>query len=446
MVIRRLILVVAVVLVVGIGASGATYALWASEASASGSVAAGTVGVTLSGTDSLAVSYTGSTLSASATVTVLNSGSLTTNYSTTAAVEVGASSPLASAATVKVWKSTGDCATAPSTASVGSWVNVPALTGTLTAGASDLWCVLTSITSAQSSSLGSTSITAAFTATATIGSWTASSAAASFVQSVSAPVLQLPVNSAAWNLINTTLSPLCVAPIYTSGASLVQSACSSTDNFQVWRFALDVAGTGEIIQRGWNTAQLRWMVASASEGAAVTLGASSSASSQWKVSANSNGTVSMALVANPTLCAALGNAATTNGTGLVLAPCAVTAAQQFQVAAIANPSPSSVSLVCSSENYNAIYAWPQLTGYAGSVIYRVKLGGEIISAAQYSAGDYYNHAVTFQNSTSALTNDRLGDYAVTVEQSVNGAAWTTTGTGTLRITPGTWGGKFVNCG
>ena len=450
-VIRRCLLVLTVALAFGVGASGGTYALWTSEASASGSVAAGTVGVTLSGTDALAVSYTASTLSTSAAVTVLNSGTVAANYSTSVALAPGASSLLASAATVKVWVSTGDCAIPPSSASAGSWANVPALAGTLAAGASDHWCVLTSISSAQAGSLGSTSITATFTATATVGSWTASSTEASFVQSVSALVsapaaLQPPVNSAAWNLINTTLSPLCIAPIYTSGSSLVQSACSSADNFQVWRFALDTAGAGEIIQRGWDTVQLRWMASPGSAGAAVTLGASSSTASQWKVSTNTNGTVSIALVSNPTLCAAVSNAATISGTGLVLAACAATAAQQFQVSAIANPSPPAITLVCSSENYNAIYAWPQLTGYAGSVIYRVRLGGEVISAVQYSGGDYYNHAVTFQNSTSALTNDRLGDYAVTVEQSVNGAAWTTTGTGTLKITPGTWGGKFVNCG
>lgn len=451
-VIRRLILVLTVVLTVGVGASGATYALWASEVSASGTVAAGTVGVTLSGTDTLAVSYTASTLSASAVVSVLNSGSVSADYSTSVSLAAGASSPLASGTTVTVWKSSGDCASPPLNATTGSWANVPVLVGTLAAAASDHWCVLTSLTSTQVSSLASTNLTIAFTATATIGSWTASSTAASFAQSVAAAapspaVIQSPpVNSAAWNLINTTTSPLCVAPIYTSGSSLVQSTCSSADNFQVWRFAINLAGTGEIIQRGWDATQLRWMANSASAGAAVTLGASSSTASQWKVSTNSNGTVSIALVSNPTLCAAVSNAATTSGTALVLTACAATAAQQFQVSAIANPSPPTIALVCSSENYNAIYAWPQLTGYAGSVIYRVRLGGEIISAGQYSGGDYYNHAVTFQNSISALTNDRLGDYAVAVEQSVNGASWTTTGTGTLKITPGTWGGKFVNCG
>ena len=448
---RRLTLALAAFVAICLGTSGVTYALWTSQASASSSVAAGTTGVTLSGVDALAVVYGGSTLSRSSVVTVLNSGTVAASYSTSVALTAGASSPLATATVVTAWPSPGDCSSVPSAALSGSWASVPSLTGTLAAGASAQWCVRTSITSAQASTLGATSITPEFTATVTIGSWTASSAPASFVQSVAAPAaapvaLIPPVNQAAWNLIHTTLSTLCVTPIYTSGSTLVQNSCTASDNFQLWRFALDSEGVGEIIQRGWNSTHLRWVANPASLGAVVTLSITSSSASRWVVLRNSNGTVSFSLADNPALCAAVSGSAPTSGAEIVLAACSGIAAQQFQVTPAANPTPAPVVLTCASENYNATFGWPQLTGYAGSVIYRVRLGDTILQANQYGGGNYDNPYVSFQNSTSSLVNDRSGNYVVTVEQSVNGTAWTTTGTGTLSITPGTWGGKFVNCG
>lgn len=450
-IVRSVTVGLAAVLALCLGASGVTYALWTSQATASSSVAAGKVGVTLSGTDALAVTYTSSTLSKSAAITVLNTGTVSVNYSTAVALTSGASSPLASAAVVKAWPSSGDCSSAPSDASAGSWSSVPSLTGTLAAGASAVWCVLTSITLSQAGSLGPTSVSPTFTVTGTVGSWSASSATATVVQTVAAPVptppTTPPVDPAAWNLVKTTLSPLCVTPINVSGSTLIQSSCIATDNFQVWRFAISTSGVGEIIQRGWSGTSARWVAGTASVGSVVGLSTTSSAASQWKVTANTNGTVTIALVSAPTLCAAVNGASTSSGTAIVLATCVTgAAAQQFQVAAIANPHPPAVVFTCAGDNYNAKFSWPQLTGYAGSVVYRVKLDGVDIPTSQYGGGSYDNPYVTFQNTTSALVDGRSGPYALTVEQSVNGTAWTTTGTGTLSITPGTWGGKFVNCG
>lgn len=175
------------VLAAALGCAGVSYALWSSQATASSTVQAGAVGVTLTGGESLAVTYSASTLVNTGSLTVGNAGSVSSNYTTVVTLGAGASAALASAVQVAVWPSPGTCAaTAPSSASTGTWASAPALSGTLAAGASATWCVRTSVTAAQVTANPNTQVAPTFTATASVGTWGAT-AATGAVQGIAPP-------------------------------------------------------------------------------------------------------------------------------------------------------------------------------------------------------------------------------------------------------------------
>jgi len=186
-VIRTLTIVLATLLAVALGSAGVTYALWSSQASASSSVQAGTVGVAITGGESLTLTYNSTALVKSGSLAIANTGSVAAAYSTAVTLAPGYSAGLASAVQVAVWPSPGTCAaTAPSSAVTGTWASVPAISGTLAAGTSATWCVRTSVTAPQVTANPNALVASTFTTTATLGSWVAT-ASTSASQNVSPP-------------------------------------------------------------------------------------------------------------------------------------------------------------------------------------------------------------------------------------------------------------------
>lgn len=429
-IIRRLTAVIAAVVVIGLAASGATYALWSSTATATATVTAGSAGVTITGGSSLAVTYSASVRSRAGSLVVTNSGTVPTSYTTAATLGTGSSTGLASAVRVTVWPMPATCAATPPAGAVsGTWSAVPAIAGALAPGASATWCVRTSVTAAQASSFAGAQVTPALTTTATIGAWSASS-----VTTVAQSVLARPVDPAAWVFIKTTLTPQkCMWPRFASGPPVAQTTCGTATQ-QHWRFTYANNGNATIISRTAPTT--RWTAASTGVGAAITLTTSTNTRAQWVVTTNANGTLTFKLAANTNRCAAVtGPPANDDTTVLTLANCAAVAAQQFQVVSIGNPSPPAVALVCSGDNFTRYFDWPDLIGYQDSVVYRVRMDGVLLTN-QYTRGTGFDTTIQFSTSTASLLAKGVGSHAIVVEQSVNGTAYTTTGTGVLTIAAG----------
>ncbi len=182
----RVSLVLALLVGLVIGGSGTTYALWSSLATATASAHSGAVGVSVSGGDTVNVVYGPSVLSRTGTVTVTNTGTVPVNY-TTSVTSTG-SSGLAGAVARVSWSAAqpSDCAASPpGGASTGS-LSTMVLSGTLGVGAVAYWCVRTSLTAAQVTSLAGAQVVATVTAVASLGQWTTSSGT-TITQSVTTP-------------------------------------------------------------------------------------------------------------------------------------------------------------------------------------------------------------------------------------------------------------------
>ncbi|MET3770150.1 hypothetical protein ABIB15_002857 [Marisediminicola sp. UYEF4] len=182
--------------------TGVGNAYWSTQASTAGSVNAGAIGIATNGFPALATNYTASALAISAPVTVTNTGTIWAPFSLT----LGATSAtaLATGAIVRTWPvaaATACTATsiAPSSATTSSWVNVPALAGTLDPGASATYCVRSSVSALQQSTIAGTNLSAALSVTSAVGSWVASatsSAAQAVLDSTSPTTPGAPVASA----------------------------------------------------------------------------------------------------------------------------------------------------------------------------------------------------------------------------------------------------------
>jgi len=161
-------------------------ATWsAPERPVTATVAAGTLAISQSGFASLATTYTSSALSATSPITITNTGTVPAPFS----LQLGAQSatPLAGAADVRVWPVASAAGCTPSTVASGvtgrTWTSIGAVTGTLTAAATTVYCVRSTVTQAQRFALVGSSVTATASVTAAQGSWT-STTTATAVQTV----------------------------------------------------------------------------------------------------------------------------------------------------------------------------------------------------------------------------------------------------------------------
>jgi hypothetical protein len=162
------------VLLVGIGAT-AGHALWASSTTTSANVQSATVAVTESGFDRLAGELTSQSPTRTAAVLVTNTGSTRASWTGTMTAPTSSTNDQYFARNVRVvaWTAVGSGCTANtavgSDAATANWVVPPTLSGTLSPGASVIWCVRTTATAFPSASAA---VTATLTTVLGSGSWT----------------------------------------------------------------------------------------------------------------------------------------------------------------------------------------------------------------------------------------------------------------------------------
>lgn len=182
------IVVAGTVAVIAIGLSipaAGSYALWNSATTVNaGSIQSGSVTAAVAVNPSLAVAYTSSILSKTGGFTVTNQGTASANYTTAVALRSGSNSALAKAIAVTAWKtsSVAQCSS-PTAQVVGTWASAPVLIGTLAAGASQAYCVLSTLGSASGIASGS-AIYPTMSATLSVGGWSSSASATEFTQSL----------------------------------------------------------------------------------------------------------------------------------------------------------------------------------------------------------------------------------------------------------------------
>lgn len=206
----RLGVLVATVVVVTAASTSGALALWTSGVSATTSIAAGTLGVSQTGSNSLAVTYNYPTEAVTAPITVTNTGTVSSSpYSLTFAVS-SATTPagataLATTVSVSIWSvaSTGACTSATTVGSgavTGNWTNLTPLTGTLAPSAAAVYCVRSTITDTGVQNASTASVTISATATSALGTnWTTTSAS-TFTQTVAdvAPTVPGTPTAYAW--------------------------------------------------------------------------------------------------------------------------------------------------------------------------------------------------------------------------------------------------------
>ena len=153
--------------------TGGSFALWRGSTSVQAApLSAAKVAVTHTGFTPLTFTYKTGALTTTSGVQISNTGDVAGAYSSAVSLAAGSSASLASAITVLVWDSPSlaSCTTSASAAGAASykWNSIPAATGTLAAGASQVYCLRTSI---PSGSLGITgTVTPTLTTTLTVGS------------------------------------------------------------------------------------------------------------------------------------------------------------------------------------------------------------------------------------------------------------------------------------
>ncbi|MEL4319589.1 RICIN domain-containing protein [Leifsonia sp. YIM 134122] len=152
-----------------------SYADWVvNRSTASASSSAGTISVTQSGFAGLATTYSASSTMIATSVTVQNTGTLSGTFSSSAALASGSNATIAAKTAVKVWpQTTGNPCTSPAPASAlsGTWASVPALSGSLSGGASVTYCILTTLPAADQTVVASVAPTLSVKLAGT-GSWT----------------------------------------------------------------------------------------------------------------------------------------------------------------------------------------------------------------------------------------------------------------------------------
>jgi chitodextrinase len=163
-------------ILLGLLGTGGSFALWRGSTTVqAATVSAARVAITHTGFTGLNVTYKSTVLSATAGVQLTNTGDAAGSFSSTVSLAAGSSSTLANAITVLVWPVSALSSCTPAASSSGAvsykWNTIPTLTGTLAPGASQVYCLRTSI---PSGSLGITgSVTPTLTSVITVGGWTA---------------------------------------------------------------------------------------------------------------------------------------------------------------------------------------------------------------------------------------------------------------------------------
>ena len=419
-----------------LGTSGVAYALW--SASASLTSTAGTATVTVSqalSASTLAKTYTSSDLIAVGVVTVTNTGTRSGTYSLAVA---GTSTSTAFRSAINVVVGTGTCSTTSTLAGTvtGTMAATVTKTGTLAAGASVALCVRTSISAANVAANPGVSLAGTATTSISVGTWNANAATSiAFTQSIAAPTGFQSFEGNRYKIFN---QGICMNSNWEPYNVLTRggAAGGSCDNDQTsnWRLLDDPSGA-KFVARAFNTSTApsnRWNATSAT---AVNLAATAATNAQrWMITVRPDSTYQFLNVQqNKCLSVSTGNAVS-------LETCApASAAQGFTFTIVANASPAPVTLTCGGNGSNYIYySWPILDGYQAEVTYKVYVNG--IFVKDHTNG--YSTSVQFSPAEVPVATYGSGVKTVEVRQSVAGAAYTVTGTGSINIAAST---NYLTC-
>jgi hypothetical protein len=188
---RAALLVGATVLLLGVGGT-AGHALWASSVTTSTPVRAASVAVTSTGFDQLGGTVSAQSPSRTATVVITNTGTVTSPWraAVTSTTSTSADADLARTTKVVAWSTTATACSATtavgSGAVSGTWASLPALSGTLDAGARATWCVRTTATAFPTSTAAR--VTGTLAVSLGSGTWTGRATTAA-TQDAAAPAV-----------------------------------------------------------------------------------------------------------------------------------------------------------------------------------------------------------------------------------------------------------------
>jgi hypothetical protein len=434
----RTLAIIAATTALILGGSTAAFALWSANGAVSSTATAATVSVShaLSGS-TLARTYTASDLIGVGVITVTNSSSRAGTY--TVAISSASSSASLRAAVGVVVGTAATCTTTstitPVTNGSGDLGTTFTPTGSIAAGASIALCVRTSITSTGVSANSNTTLVATAATTVAVGTWTATaSPAITFTQSVGAPATTVDPN--AWYWIRSTINTsLCAEGLNSgsgSGTALVQAGCTAptgSDANELFRFTATSGGFYRIVYKYAPTLAIG---TTNGNNKAVDLQSGTGDLVEWMPVFNADSTVALQLRNNTSWCLTVPNSSPAAGVQFESSKCVTnSASQKFTLTMFNTATPVATPLTCSADGYNAYFSWPALTGYQAEVVYRVYVGGVLVSP--HSRGSGWDPTVQLSYPTISASTYGSGSKTVLVQQSVSSGPWSDVGTGTLLI-------------
>lgn len=449
---RRLTAIIATLVLVLVAAPSAQ-AVWNADASISATASTAAVGVVQTGDlAGLGHTYTPTAppLVAAAALTVQNTGTRPAAVTVTVAAS-GATVPGLPAAVQVSAGTVGSAAACTTTATLtspqtgtlgGTFVYAPSALQ-LAAGASTVVCLRTSLSVADATTFGATSlqVTAQSKLTYAAGAaWTATGTPVTATQSVASTLLFFTDSAGRYlvSLRDAAGTPVCVYRRISGGTTYPVRASDCIGSTSQWR--LSSAGTNlwyisEAVNSAPQSTEKRWHAAGT---AVMTMAAPQESDAQrWQIIGRGGGTFS-AVNAATGACAAM-SASTLWPDGpayLTTAACDTSDQRQaFSFTAIGTPVPSQPhALVCSGNPYFMEQLWPQNTGYEAEATYQVFLNGVLV-ATQTNG---YNPRWQVGNTDAALeafvAAHGAGLLQVEVRQSVSGSAWLTYAVGAVTVT------------
>jgi hypothetical protein len=328
----------------------------------------------------------------------------------------------------------------------GTFASTVTKSAAIAANTSVALCVRTTISAANVTANPSTSLAATVSSSVLVGTWSATAAPAiTFSQTVAAPTQT--IDSAAWYWLRSTINTaLCVEGLNAGTGNLtavVQGTCTApngSDASELFRFAPASSGFYRVIYKSAPTLALNSEQNGNNKNVVLSTGATDLG--QWQVQFNADSTVTLLLQNNTSRCLTIPGGSSTAGTQLQVQSCIVgSASQKFTLTMFKVATPAPVALTCSADGYNAYYSWPAPTGYENDVVYRVYINNILVSP--HARGTGWDPTVQFGNGSITTTTYGSGSKPVLVQQNVNNAGWTTTGTGTIVIANSA---PFLLCG
>lgn len=250
---RRIPLIAGITTFLLLIGGGGAWAYWTATVSATGTLSTQTASVAHASFPSLSATYLPSSLTSTGSFTVTNTGQI----AGTATVQISASGAFAQGLPIRIWPvaSASSCtaaATVPGTALSGSWGSPPALTPSLAAGASIIYCVRTTITdwTALTSPTGAQSVSPAINVSLNAAGWIATAPSATNTQQTAgmyplAPNFFDPGLSRWFTVRAKAANGICLDTNGSggTGTSVISWSCSNSSN-QRWEF-IPVSGTNQ---------------------------------------------------------------------------------------------------------------------------------------------------------------------------------------------------------